>query len=160
MMKLCRVLVVSSLSCGALAACSSSDATILALTIQSGKEIGVVSKLQVTVTPVSGTATTTEFNPVLDPTPDSGGVISPSFFHRITLAGDPGGPAVTEVRALDAGGAVFAIGATTADLRSHGATAAAVMLMLGSTLPTPDGGGGDASDSDGGADAVDDGGPG
>jgi hypothetical protein len=152
MIKLCRLIALSFISCVALAACSSSDTTIVALTINSGSEIGVVTKLRVTITPSSGAAPTTEeFVPTLDTTPDSGGVIAPSFFHRIQVAGDPAGPASITIEALNANNAVFAVGATTADLRSHGATTASVKLMLGTMLPTPDGGSdahsGDAGDA-------------
>jgi hypothetical protein len=138
-----RLFVVVGL---AYAGCSSND-TVLALTIKSGATIGIVSKIRVTVTPKAGSAVSAEFVPPVDNTPDAGGVISPSFFHRVTIGGDQGGEATVAVEALNANGALFAVGATTADLRSHGATTAAVTLTLGTTLPVPDGGSDAATDA-------------
>jgi hypothetical protein len=143
MTKLRRLLALLSINLCAVAACSDSE-TVVAVTISSDSEIGAVSKLQVTVTPVSGMVATAELVPPANP---DGGAILSSFFVRVILPDDPEGSASVLARALDPAGNVIAIGATMTSLRSKGAVAASIMMMPGSTLPPPDGG----TQADGGA---------
>jgi len=132
-------------------ACSDSE-TVVAVTINSGSEIGVVSRLRVTVTPMTGAAAVSELVPPADL---DGGAILSSFFVRVNLPDDPEGPASILAQALDSAGTVIAVGTATTTLRSKGAVAASIMLTPGATPPAPDGG---SSDPDGGTPDATDGG--
>jgi hypothetical protein len=134
-------------------ACSSSD-TILALTVNSGADIGAVGKLHVVVTPATGSAFTFDFAPPL-----IDGSIKASFFERIKLPSGFEGRATVTVEAQDAAQTTTAAARTEITIVKDGAVAASVMLMPGPLPPPPTDGGADAGDAapttDGGADAGD-----
>lgn len=133
-----------------LAACSSDNKTVLALTINSDDTIGVVDHLSVTVSSASHADVTKMILPNKDP--DSG-VIAPSFYSRIELDGFKG-DATVKVDAVGTSGATIASAMTTAEIRENGAVAARVSLTTkkpDAGMPAPDAGaaGGDAG-ADGG----------
>lgn len=132
----------------ALAACSSDDKTVVALTINSDDTIGVVDHLSVTISSDSHAAVTKMIAP--NKNADSG-VILASFFTRIELDGFSG-KATINVEAVDSGGTTIASKMTEVEIREHGAVAARVSLTTkkpDAGMPPPDGGaGGDADDSD------------
>jgi hypothetical protein len=127
----------------AVAACSTSDTT-LALTVNSGADIGAVDHLHVVVTPASGSPFVFDFKP-----PTTDGAIVASFFERIKLPSGFRGPATVTVEAQSAAGTTTAAAVTTTDIVENGAVAASVTLKPGG-LPV---GGGDGG-TDGGADAA------
>jgi hypothetical protein len=139
----------------AVAACSSSDTT-LALTVNSGADIGAVDHLHVVVTPASGSPFLFDFKP-----PTTDGAIVASFFERIKLPGGYRGPATVTVEAQSAAGTTRAAAVTTTDIVENGAVAASVTLKLGG-LPVGGADGGidssadansaDANSADGSAD--------
>jgi len=141
-------------------ACSSSD-TILALTINSGADIGTVETLHVVVTPASGAAFTFDL-----PAPLVDGSIKSSFFERIKLPSSLEGPATVTVEAQNAAHTTTASGQTQTTIVKDGAVAASVMLMPGGLPPPGDGGadagatGGDAPHDSGGGDTPASDGPG
>jgi hypothetical protein len=129
----------------AAASCSSSD-TVLALTIESGKGVVEVSKVRVTITPASGSAITSEYDP-----PTTDGAIVTSFFERITLPESADGEAIVRADALDAGGNSYAWDVTNADIQKGHTVAAHVTLMVGGPPPPDGGAGGAGGGGEGGA---------
>ena len=128
-------------------ACSSSD-TILALTVNSGADIGGAETLHVVVTPASGSAFTFDFAPPL-----IDGSIKSSFFERIKLPSGLEGPATVTVEAQNAAHTTTAAGRTETSIVKDGAVAASVTLMPGLLPPPPTDGGADAGDAGAGNDA-------
>jgi hypothetical protein len=120
------------------AGCSSSDTT-LALTITSGEGVVQVSHIRVVITPASGSEITKELVP-----PTTDGAIVTSFFERLSLPESADGPANVRVDALNASGASYAWGTTTAQIEKNHAVAAQVKLTVGGP-PAGDGGVGGAS---------------
>jgi hypothetical protein len=132
-------------------ACSSSD-TILALTVNSGADIGAVDTLHVVVTPTTGAPFTFDFAPPL-----IDGSIKSSFFQRIKLPSSLEGPATITVEAQNAAHTTTASGQTQTTIVKDGGIAASVMLMPGG-LPPPGDGGADGGDAGAAGDAPRDGG--
>jgi hypothetical protein len=131
----------------AIAGCSSSD-TIVAVTVSSNANVGAVSKLVITVTPMAGSALMSEFVP-----PSLDGAILSSFFERVKIPSGISGAATVRVDALDQTGMSFASATTNVNIISGGATTALVKLSRAGSM-MPDGGVDGAADSGGDTNAA------
>lgn len=125
------------------------DDTILALTIDSGDDVGAVARLQVTVSQGDGRELVADLAAQTEMT-DAGRVIVRSYFERITLPGDwEHAPARIEVEAQDGDGSALFTAETTVRIRPEGAVAASVMLGADGATATLDAGSGDPEDDAG-----------
>jgi hypothetical protein len=107
--------------------CAAED-TIVALTIESGDDVGAVANLHVTVRQEPDRELIVDFVPPTEET-DAGPIMKRSFFERLTLSGGwERADARIEVEAQDEDGKRLFARPTTARIRPEGAVAASVML--------------------------------
>ena len=130
------------------------DDTIVALTVNSGDDVGAVASLHVTVRQEGGRELVTDLAAQSELT-DAGRVILRSYFERLTLSGDwEHAPAQIEVEAQDEDGASLFTAETTVRIRPEAAVAATVMLGAeDAPAPMDDAGSGDTEDDAGAAPA-------
>lgn len=140
----------------ALLACSSSD-TLIALNVNS-KNVGLVSKLHVTVTQGTKTPFVKDFEMIPTKTVDNAAgapdtmVIADKFYERFTLPGAFGdGKASLDVEAFDKDGNPYLHPpAVEFELHEHEATAVFVNLEVPTEPPPPMGGTGGTGGTGGG----------